>query len=44
VIAQHRSWEYSIGYGDTDIDPVRSGLLTRNEGDAHWRAQVLVMF
>lgn len=44
VIAQRKSWEYSIGYSDTDIDPLRSGLLTRNESDARWRAQVLVMF
>jgi uncharacterized protein (TIGR02001 family) len=44
VIAQQKSWEYSIGYSDTDVDPLLSGLLTRNESGARWRAQVLVMF
>lgn len=44
LAAQHNSWQYSIGYSDTDIDPARSGLLTRDQSDARWRAQVLVMF
>jgi len=44
LVAQHKSWSYSIGYSDTDIDPGRSGLLTRNQSDARWRAQALVMF
>lgn len=44
LVAQRKSWEYSIGYSDTDIDPARSGLLTRDQSDARWRLQVLVMF
>lgn len=44
LVAQHKAWSYSIGYSDTDIDPTRSGLLTRNQSDARWRAQALVMF
>lgn len=44
VTARHGSWSYSVGYGDTDIDPATSGLLTRQESDGRWRAQVLVMF
>lgn len=44
LVAQHKAWSYSIGYSDTDIDPERSGLLTRNQSDARWRAQALVMF
>lgn len=44
LVAVHNSWEYSIGYSDTDVDPARSGLLTRNAAGSRWRAQVLVMF
>jgi uncharacterized protein (TIGR02001 family) len=44
VIAIHNRWQYSAGYSDTNVDPIRSGLLTRNECGARWRAQVLVMF
>lgn len=44
LIAQRNAWSYSIGYSDTDIDPARSGLLTRHQSDARWRAQALVMF
>jgi uncharacterized protein (TIGR02001 family) len=44
VTARRDKWFYSVGYGDTDIDPATSGLLTRHESDARWRAQVLVMF
>ena len=44
LVAQHKAWSYSIGYSDTDIDPERSGLLTRGQSDARWRAQALVMF
>ena len=44
VTARHDNWYYSVGYGDTDIDPMTSGLLTRHESDGRWRAQVLVMF
>lgn len=44
LIAVRKAWQYSIGYSDTDVDPVRSGLPTRNESGARWRAQVLVMF
>lgn len=44
LTARHRNWYYSVGYGDTDIDPRTSGLLTRHESDGRWRAQALVMF
>lgn len=44
VTARRDTWFYSVGYGDTDIDPATSGLLTRHESDGRWRAQVLVMF
>lgn len=44
LVAQRKKWEYSIGYSDTDVDPARSGLLTRDQSGARWRAQALVMF
>lgn len=44
LIAKRGSLEYSLGYSDTDVEPARSGLLTRDETGPHWRAQVLVMF
>ncbi|TWT21436.1 hypothetical protein FQY83_08835 [Luteimonas marina] len=44
LVARHKAWSYSIGYSDTDIDPGRSGLLTRDQSDARWRVQALVMF
>ncbi|PZQ33018.1 MAG: hypothetical protein DI562_02365 [Stenotrophomonas acidaminiphila] len=44
LTARHRNWYYSVGYGDTDIDPETSGLLTRHQSDGRWRAQALVMF
>ena len=44
LVAQHGSWEYSVGYSDTNIDPLRSGLLTRNESGPRWQAEVLVGF
>jgi len=44
VIAIHNSWQYSVGYSDTNVDPATSGLLTRNECGPRWRAQILVAF
>ncbi|MBL8257368.1 MAG: hypothetical protein JNJ62_12265 [Pseudoxanthomonas mexicana] len=44
VTARRDNWFYSVGYGDTNVDPATSGLLTRYESDGRWRAQVLVMF
>lgn len=44
LVAKHKTWEYSVGYSDTDIDPARSGLLTRTQSNSRWRAQILVMF
>ena len=44
VVAKYGSWEHSVGYSETNVDPARSGLLTRNECGPRWRAQVLFMF
>lgn len=44
LVALRNGWEYSVGYGDTDVDRARSGLLTRDQTGGRWRAQVLVMF
>lgn len=44
IVAQYHSWEYSVGYSDTSVDPERSGLLTRDECDSRWRAQILFLF
>jgi uncharacterized protein (TIGR02001 family) len=44
LIAKRGSWEYSIGYSDTDVRASHSGLLTRDNAGARLRAQVLVMF
>ncbi len=44
AVALYRSWEYSVGFSDTNVDPQRSGLLTRDRCGPRWRAQVLYMF
>lgn len=44
VVAMYNSWEYTVGYSNSTVDPARSGLLTRNESGSRWWAQVLVMF
>jgi uncharacterized protein (TIGR02001 family) len=44
VAAKRGAWQYSIGYSATDVQPSRSGLLTRDNTGAHVRAEVLVAF
>lgn len=44
LAARHQAWQYSISFSSTDIDPARSGLLTRYQSSARWRAQVMIMF
>ena len=44
LIARRGSWQYSVGYSDTNVRASTSGLLTRGKTGARARAEVLVMF
>jgi uncharacterized protein (TIGR02001 family) len=44
LIARSGSWQYSVGYSNTDVKASQSGLLTRDKAGARARAEVLVMF
>lgn len=44
LIAVRGRWQFSVGFSDTNVSKVHSGLLTRDRSGPGARAQLLVMF